>query len=120
VEAPDLFLPVKVKTYDVVPKLIDEMLVDPPLPASKDSEPVNFIISVSKGTVLVFLAVTPVESKTAFGVCILPPDVDTVEVPETVTKLSTSVAEATVESAVYIGLNTPFTVAPKLNVEVSK
>jgi hypothetical protein len=120
VEIPDLFLPAKVKTNDVIPKPVDEILVKPAFPALKDNEPVNLAISVSKGTIPVFLAVTPVESKIAFDVCTVPPEVDTVEVPEVVTKLSTSVAEAMVESAVYNGLNNPFTVAPKSKVDVNK
>jgi hypothetical protein len=59
---PALLTPLVNKLKVVVPNPIEEILVEPALPASKVIEPVNLTISVLVGIVPTVLAVTPVES----------------------------------------------------------
>ena len=102
-----MFVPLVNKLYVVGVIVVDVILVEPPEPALNVAEPVSFTISVSNGIELTALAVTPVESKIAFDVCTVPPNVDAAVVPANTIKESDSLKSAIVAELAYNGLNNP-------------
>ena len=86
------------------------MFVAPLEPALNDTLPLSLTMSLIKGTVVVALAVTPVESNIAFAVCTVPPFVDAAVIPPNVTKELAVFRSDIVVLEAYNGVKNPLAV----------